>query len=254
MTVHAEGKITTESAFFHAHVTRVLKGRGRGRRIRDQGVVLAPAETQGTDRRAPAALGACGRTRGMLLSSLAVPAWSRVMRVVVYRKRVRHRTPKSYQLDTFDPDDGYFEYSAIVTNKEVTGRTLRFFMCRGGTHEKVYPEFNGGFAFICPRPDAVTPIALGRYSASWSSTRCGPCNPAVSDRSELTLWTLQRGRYGSPAGWPPNAPARQHPRGPRAPSLPDRFATSTLMPSTLSTDTGNNPLTEAQCVPSKGIT
>ena len=71
------------------------------------------------------------------------------MRVVVYRKRVRHRTAKNYQLDLFDPDDGYFEYSAIVTNKEVTGRTLWFFMCGRGTHEKVYGELKGGFAFDC---------------------------------------------------------------------------------------------------------
>ena len=78
---------------------------------------------------------------------LPVPAWSRKMRVVVYRKRVRHRTAKNYQLDLFDPNDGYFEYSAIVTNKEVTGRTLWFFMCGRGTHEKVYGELKGGFAF-----------------------------------------------------------------------------------------------------------
>ena len=80
---------------------------------------------------------------------LPVPAWSRKMRVVVYRKRVHHRTAKNYQLDLFDPDDGYFEYSAIVTNKEVTGRTLWFFMCGRGTHEKVYGELKGGFAFDC---------------------------------------------------------------------------------------------------------
>ena len=43
---------------------------------------------------------------------LWVPPWSRVMRVVVYRKRVRHLTAKNYQLDLFDPDDGYYEYSA----------------------------------------------------------------------------------------------------------------------------------------------
>ena len=36
---------------------------------------------------------------------LWVPARSRVMRVVVYRKRVRHLTAKSYQLDLFDPDE-----------------------------------------------------------------------------------------------------------------------------------------------------
>ena len=61
---------------------------------------------------------------------LAVPAWSRSMRVVIYRKRVHHRTAKNYQLDLFDPDDGYYEYSAIVTNKAVTGRTL-WFSCAG---------------------------------------------------------------------------------------------------------------------------
>ena len=80
---------------------------------------------------------------------LRVPAWSRRMRVVVYRKRVRHRSAKNYQLDLFDPDDGYFEYSAIVTNKEVTGRTLWFFMCGRGAHEKVYGELKGGFTFDC---------------------------------------------------------------------------------------------------------
>ena len=80
---------------------------------------------------------------------LPVPAWSRKMRVVVYRKRVRHRTAKNYRLDLFDPNHGYFEYSAIVTNKEVTGRTLWFFMCGRGTHEKVYGELKGGFAFDC---------------------------------------------------------------------------------------------------------
>ena len=55
-------------------------------------------------------------------------------------------TAKNYQLDLFDPDDGYYEYSAIVTNKEVT---LWYFMCGRGTHEKVYGELKGGFAFDC---------------------------------------------------------------------------------------------------------
>ena len=71
------------------------------------------------------------------------------MRVVIYRKRVHHRTAKNYQLDLFDPDDGYYEYSAIVTNKTITGRTLWFFMCGRATHERVYGELNGGFAFGC---------------------------------------------------------------------------------------------------------
>jgi hypothetical protein len=80
---------------------------------------------------------------------IPIAAWSRTMRVVIYRKRVRHRSPKNYQLDLFDPDDGYYEYSAVVTNKSVTGRTLWHFMCGRGTHEKVYGELKNGFAFNC---------------------------------------------------------------------------------------------------------
>jgi len=69
------------------------------------------------------------------------------MRVVVYRKRVRHLTAKIYQLDIFDPDNGYFENSAIVTNEEVTGRTLWISKCGRGAYENSYREFKGGFAF-----------------------------------------------------------------------------------------------------------
>jgi hypothetical protein len=80
---------------------------------------------------------------------LAISPWERHMRVVIYRRRVAHRTNKNFQLDLFDPDDGYYEYSAVVTNKAVTGRTLWFFMCGRGTHEKVYGELKSGFAFDC---------------------------------------------------------------------------------------------------------
>ena len=80
---------------------------------------------------------------------IRLSAWSRTLRVVIYRKQVRHRTAKNYQLDLFDPNDGYYEYSAIVTNKTVSGRTLWFFLCGRGTHEKVYGELKGGFAFDC---------------------------------------------------------------------------------------------------------
>lgn len=65
------------------------------------------------------------------------------------QKRAAHRTRKSFQLDLFDLDDGYYEYSAIVTNKVITGRTLWFFICGRGTHEKVYAELKNGFAFDC---------------------------------------------------------------------------------------------------------
>ena len=78
---------------------------------------------------------------------LRVKTWQRTLSVVIYRKRVRHETRKNFQLDLFDPDNGYYEYSAIVTNKTVSGRTLWYFMCGRGSHEKAYAELKTGFAF-----------------------------------------------------------------------------------------------------------
>ena len=78
-----------------------------------------------------------------------IAQWGRTERIVMYRRRVHHRTEKNFQLDLFDPDDGYYEYSAVATNKAVTGRTLWYFMCGRGTHEKVYGELKNGFAFDC---------------------------------------------------------------------------------------------------------
>ena len=78
-----------------------------------------------------------------------VQTWQRTVRMVIYRKRVFHKTTKNFQLDLFDPDDGYYEYSAVATNKSVTGRTLWHFMNARGIHEKVYGELKGGFAFGC---------------------------------------------------------------------------------------------------------
>lgn len=75
--------------------------------------------------------------------------WGRTVRIVIYRKRVFHQTAKNFQLDLFDPDDGYYEYSAVATNKAVTGRTLWHFMNARGIHEKVYGELKSGLAFGC---------------------------------------------------------------------------------------------------------
>src|SRR5574338_390466 len=74
-------------------------------------------------------------------------AWRRTMRVVIYRKRVCHETRKNFQLDLFDPADGHYEYSAVVTNKALSGRYLWRFMCGRGGHEKAYGELKSGFAF-----------------------------------------------------------------------------------------------------------
>jgi DDE family transposase len=78
-----------------------------------------------------------------------VAPWARRLRVVVYRTRVQHATAKNFQLDLFDPNDGYYEYSAVATNKGLGGAALWAFMCGRGTHEQVYGELKTGFAFAC---------------------------------------------------------------------------------------------------------
>ena len=69
--------------------------------------------------------------------------------VVAYRRRVRHETAKNFQLDLFDPSNGYYEYSSVVTNKVLGGKALWWFICGRGSHEKVYGELKRGFAFDC---------------------------------------------------------------------------------------------------------
>jgi hypothetical protein len=80
-------------------------------------------------------------------TEISIEPWSRRQRVILYRKKVHHRTAKNYQLDLFDPDNGSWEYSAIATNKSLEGPALWAYMSGRGTHEKVYGELKSGFAF-----------------------------------------------------------------------------------------------------------
>ena len=73
--------------------------------------------------------------------------WRLALRVAIYRKRVHHPTAKNYQLDLFDPNDGYYEYSAVATNLALSARQLWHFMCGRGAHEKVIGELKSGLAF-----------------------------------------------------------------------------------------------------------
>lgn len=80
-------------------------------------------------------------------TSLLLEPWQRDIRLVIYRKRVRHETAKNYQLDLFDPNDGYWEYSAVTTNLSLSVRALWRFMCGRGSHEKTIGELKTGLAF-----------------------------------------------------------------------------------------------------------
>jgi hypothetical protein len=78
--------------------------------------------------------------------SLYVAAWEKTLRVVVYRKPVHHQTKKNYQLDLFDPDDGYFEYCAVSTNLDLGAAALWDFMAGRGAQEKTFAELKGQWA------------------------------------------------------------------------------------------------------------
>jgi hypothetical protein len=84
--------------------------------------------------------------------------WQQRHRVVLYRTHVQHETAKNFQLDLFDPHDGHYEYSAVITNKSLAGPALWAFMCGRGMHEKVYGELKSGFAFAC--------VPTRRYAAN----------------------------------------------------------------------------------------
>ena len=79
-------------------------------------------------------------------TQLDVEPWSLSLRVVVYRKLVRHHTPKNFQLDLFSPDDGHYEYSAIATNKALALKSLWEFAAGRGAQEKTLAELRGEFA------------------------------------------------------------------------------------------------------------
>ena len=80
-------------------------------------------------------------------TSLLLEPWDREILITIYRKRVRHQTAKNFQLDLFDPDDGYWEYSAVTSNLGFTIARLWQFMCGRGSHEKVIGELKTGLAF-----------------------------------------------------------------------------------------------------------
>jgi hypothetical protein len=83
---------------------------------------------------------------GVALGQVVTP-WRVPVSVAIFRKRVHHRSPKNYQLDLFDPNDGHYEYSAVTSNLELSLPSLWQFMCGRGGHEKTIGELKHGLAF-----------------------------------------------------------------------------------------------------------
>ncbi len=78
---------------------------------------------------------------------LRIKPWKRSERIVVFRKRISGKPAKDFQLDLFQPDDGYYEYSMAVTNKTESESTIWHFMAGRGAHEKTLAELKQNVAF-----------------------------------------------------------------------------------------------------------
>jgi len=89
------------------------------------------------------------RKRGVqgLFAELPIPQWQRTERIAIYRKRVNHEPAKGKQLELFNPDDGYWEYSVVATNKTLDLRALWHFQNGRGVQEKTIGELKSGLAF-----------------------------------------------------------------------------------------------------------
>ena len=132
-----------DGAFFHREIINLLERRKVGYAIKVPfmkwlGLVPIIRERQRWHRLKDG--------MGYFEVSLYVAAWEKRLRVVVYRKPVHHQTKKNSQLDLFDPEDGYFEYSAVSTNLDLNAAALCDFMAGRGAQEKTFAELKGQWA------------------------------------------------------------------------------------------------------------
>jgi hypothetical protein len=137
-------ELRLDGAFFHPELLRFLDGETLGYAIK---VPLwrwlkVREEIAGRSRWTRVNASVSG-----FATTLAIPKWSRVQRVIVYRKCVFHETAKNFQLDLFSPDDGHYEYSAVATNLDLGVSALWHFMAGRGGHEKTFGELKQQLAF-----------------------------------------------------------------------------------------------------------
>jgi hypothetical protein len=117
-------------------------------------------------------------------ASLPIAQWGRTERIAIFRKRVSHRPVKEWQLDLFHPDDGYWEYSVVATNKSLGLRALWHFQAGRGAQEKTIGELKNGHAF------AAVPTLRYAANTAWQKLNILAHNTVVSFQL-LTLPTLR---------------------------------------------------------------
>lgn len=133
-----------DGAFFREDVLRWLAWREVGYAVKVP--FYRWLDLQQFIRNAPAWTRVTAEVAGFMVPAVETP-WGRTLPVAIYRRKVAHRTAKNYQLDLFDPDDGYYEYSAITSNLDYTLANLWHFMAGRGAHEKTIAQLKSGLAF-----------------------------------------------------------------------------------------------------------
>jgi len=147
-----------DGAFFRQDILRWLAARGAGYAIKVP--FYQWLDLQAHIRQGPAWTTVAPDVWGFTIR-LAVTPWATTLPVAIYRKRVQHRSPKNYQLDLFDPNDGHWEYSAITSNLDFALRPLWHFMCGRGLQEKTLGQLKSGLAF------ATVPTQAYAANSAW---------------------------------------------------------------------------------------
>ena len=133
-----------DGAFFRQEVLRWLAARGAGYAIK---VPFYPwLDLQQYIRAQPVWQRVAPDISGFVVPDATTP-WGQPLWLAIYRKKVQHRSKRPFQLDLFDPDDGYYEYSAVTSNLDFTLRNLWHFIAGRGGHEKTIAQLKGGLAF-----------------------------------------------------------------------------------------------------------
>jgi len=101
---------------------------------------------------------------GVVVPAIATP-WGDPLWVAIYRRKVAHRTAKNFQLDLFDPNDGYYEYSAVTSNLGFTLANLWFFMAGRGNHGRPLRSSRAGLPFTPSRRWPTPPTVPGSSSS-----------------------------------------------------------------------------------------
>jgi hypothetical protein len=147
-----------DAAFFQREILRLLAARGCAYAIKIGYWSWLPLKQLAAERRewTPLAPGVTGFEH-----RLTIPQWRLEVRVMIYRKHVRHESRKNFQLDLFTPDDGHFEYYAVATNMTLGLPALFAFVCGRGAQEKTLAELKGEFGL------AVVPTNHYGANSAW---------------------------------------------------------------------------------------